>query len=62
MKYRVVSIFFNENKDDTTIKLSVDFEHEHNMTKMDVLLDAIGLLQQKYEEFHAIEFEEEEQA
>lgn len=62
MKYKVISIFYNENKDDTTIKLSVDFEREHNIIKMDILMDAIGVLKQKYEEFHTIEFAEEEQA
>jgi hypothetical protein len=60
MRYKVVTIFYNENRDDTTIKLSVDFEHEHNCTKLDVLNDAMGLLMEKFEEIKHIEFSEEE--
>jgi len=60
MRDTVVSIFYNRNYDDTTIKLSVAFEREHNLTKIDVLNDAIRLLSYKLEEIINIEFLEEE--
>jgi hypothetical protein len=60
MRDTVVSIFYNRNYDDTTIKLSVAFEREHNLTKIDVLNDAIRLLRYKLEEIINIEFLEEE--
>jgi hypothetical protein len=60
MRYKVVTIFYNGNHDDTTVKFSVDFEYEHNCTKLDVLNDAMGLLMEKFEEIKRIEFPEEE--
>ena len=48
MRYKVISVFYNGNHDDTTIKFSVDFEREHNCTKLDILKDAIVLLMQKF--------------
>jgi len=60
VRYKVISVFYNGNHDDTTIKFSVDFEREHNLTKLDVLKDAMGLLMQKFEEIELVEFTEEE--
>lgn len=51
---RAISIIFNENKDLTTINISNDFRVSHYVTKIDILEDAIYLLQKYHDDLMEI--------
>jgi hypothetical protein len=54
------SSFWNSNSDDTTIKFSEYFDELSAINQLDILGDAIGMLNKKYEEIHHIEYATEE--
>jgi hypothetical protein len=60
MKYRMFSSFWNSNSDDTTIKFSEYFDELDAINQLDILKDAIGMLNKKYEEIYDIEYATEE--
>jgi hypothetical protein len=47
---RAIAIFFDENKDEVTLKSSEYFSNTHTITRLDILKDAIVLLQKMYED------------
>ena len=60
MKYRMFSSFWNSNSDDTTIKFNEYFDELDAINQLDILKDAIGMLNKKYEEIYDIEYATEE--
>lgn len=60
MKHRMFSSFWNSNSDDTTIKFSEYFDELNAINQLDILKDAIGMLNKKYQEIHDIEYDTEE--
>jgi hypothetical protein len=54
------SSFWNSNSDDTTIKFSEYFDELDAINQLDILKDAIGMLNKKYEEIYDIEYATEE--
>ena len=57
---RMFSSFWNFNNDDTTIKFSDYFDELSAINQLDILKDAIGILNKKYEEIYDIEYATEE--
>jgi hypothetical protein len=47
---RAIAIFFDENKDEVTLKSSEYFSNTHTITRLDILKDAIVLLQKMYDD------------
>jgi hypothetical protein len=47
---RAIAIFFDENKDEVTLKSSEYFSNTHTITRLDILKDAILLLQKMYDD------------
>jgi len=56
MKHRMFSCFWNSNQDDTTIKFSEYFEELSLINQLDILKDAIGMLNKEYEQIFNIEY------
>jgi hypothetical protein len=52
---RAMSIFFSNEKDLTTLKISNDFRESHYVTRIDILEDAIYLLQKYHDDLMEIE-------
>ena len=52
---RAMSIFFSNEKDLTTLKISNDFRESNYVTRIDILEDAIYLLQKYHDDLMEIE-------
>ncbi len=49
MKTRVVTIYFDGDRDLTTFEWSADFKNSHQITRLDILQDAIHDLSEEYD-------------
>ena len=49
-KMRAIAIFFDENKDEVTLKSSEYFSKTDTITRLDILKEAIVLLQKMYDD------------
>lgn len=47
---RAFTVYWNPNSDETTIKYSDEFNYSDQIVKLDVLQDAMGILNEVYEE------------
>lgn len=47
---KAFSVRWSDEKDVTAVNFTAEFEHSHQVTKLDILEDAIYLLQKKHDQ------------
>lgn len=50
MKHRVATIFYNDTKDETTVKFADDYDSYDSLLRADIMSDAVFLVDKAYSE------------